>query len=100
MIGYFSSYELPKGISIRGLPASVGIVAGKLIFRDSKTTSTGGEAFILLVDEFSPDDRHLTEVCAGFVGTRGGMTSHLAVISRYLRKPAVVGCGGDLIGRD
>jgi len=99
MIGYFSSYELPKGISMRGMPASAGIVEGQLIFRDSETISIGGDAAILLVNDYLPDDRHLMDHCVGAIGTRGGMLSHLARISRYIGISAVVGCGGDLIER-
>jgi phosphohistidine swiveling domain-containing protein len=101
-IGYLSSYELSSSdrMTIDGIAASHGIVHGKLIFRDSKTIWVGHQPLILLVpDSLSPEDISFFRRCEGGIGIRGGQTSHLAVVSRGLNKPAVVGCGGEFDAR-
>jgi pyruvate,orthophosphate dikinase len=77
-----------------GLPASPGAATGKVIFDTDEAQRLGaaGEAVILVREETTPEDIHGMITSKGVLTTRGGMTSHAAVVARGMGKPAVVGC--------
>ncbi|HEY3130364.1 MAG TPA: pyruvate, phosphate dikinase [Acidobacteriota bacterium] len=78
----------------RGLPASPGAAVGRIVFSadDAVLLAKEGESVILLRTETTPDDIHGMEAAAGIVTTRGGMTSHAAVVARGMGRCCVVGC--------
>jgi pyruvate,orthophosphate dikinase len=77
-----------------GLPASPGAATGKVIFDTDEAHQLGtqGERVILVRDETTPEDIHGMIAARGVLTSRGGMTSHAAVVARGMGKPAVVGC--------
>ena len=77
-----------------GLPASPGAATGKVIFDtdEAHRLGTQGESVILVRDETTPEDIHGMIAAKGVLTSRGGMTSHAAVVARGMGKPAVVGC--------
>jgi pyruvate,orthophosphate dikinase len=78
----------------KGLPASPGTATGKVIF-DADTAEKAaakGEKVILTRLETSPDDIHGLIASQGILTSRGGMTSHAAVVARGMGKPCVCGC--------
>jgi pyruvate, orthophosphate dikinase len=78
-----------------GLPASPGAASGEIVFssEDAETAKAAGKAVILVRVETSPDDIHGMHVAEGILTTRGGMTSHAAVVARGMGKPCVSGAG-------
>ena len=78
----------------KGLPASPGAASGKIVFSADEAESLGnaGEKVILVRTETTPDDIHGILAAQGILTSRGGMTSHAAVVSRHMGKPAVCGC--------
>jgi pyruvate, orthophosphate dikinase len=77
----------------RGLAASPGAAVGKLVF-DPDTAeqwANQGESVILARRETSPEDFHGMARAAGILTSRGGMTSHAAVVARQMGKPCVAG---------
>ncbi|HOK57147.1 MAG TPA: pyruvate, phosphate dikinase [bacterium] len=78
----------------KGLPASPGAASGKIVFTADKAEEIGKtEPVILVREETSPDDIHGMATAKGILTSRGGMTSHAAVVARGMGKPCVVGCG-------
>ncbi|HHY39858.1 MAG TPA: pyruvate, phosphate dikinase [Syntrophaceticus sp.] len=77
-----------------GLPASPGAASGKAIFDANEAERLGneGEKVILVRLETTPDDIHGVVVAQGVLTSRGGMTSHAAVVARGMGKPCVCGC--------
>jgi pyruvate,orthophosphate dikinase len=77
-----------------GLPASPGAATGKVIFDTDEAHRLGanGENIILVREETTPEDIHGMIAARGLLTSRGGMTSHAAVVARGMGKPAVVGC--------
>ena len=77
-----------------GLPASPGAATGKVIFDTDEAHALGeiGESVILVREETTPEDIHGMIAAKGVLTSRGGMTSHAAVVARGMGKPAVVGC--------
>ncbi|MGJ8454297.1 pyruvate, phosphate dikinase [Pseudothermotoga sp. U03pept] len=77
----------------KGLPASPGAATGKVIFYAAKAEEMGrnGEQVILVRPETSPEDVGGMAFAQGILTSRGGMTSHAAVVARGMGKPAVVG---------
>ena len=77
-----------------GLPASPGAGAGMLVFSadEAEEWAREGKPVILSRPETSPDDIHGLFASNGVVTSRGGMTSHAAVVARGMGKPAVCGC--------
>ncbi|MGD9649526.1 MAG: pyruvate, phosphate dikinase, partial [Dongiaceae bacterium] len=77
----------------KGLPAAPGAATGQLVFNADTAESLGqkGTAVILARAETSPEDIHGMHAAKGILTTRGGMTSHAAVVARGMGKPAVVG---------
>ncbi len=78
----------------KGLNASPGAAVGKVVFDSEQAKEMGGkkEKVILVRPETSPDDVGGIIASQGVLTSRGGMTSHAAVVTRGMGKPAVVGC--------
>ncbi|MDK2793787.1 MAG: pyruvate, orthophosphate dikinase [Caldanaerobacter sp.] len=79
----------------KGLPASPGAASGKVYFTadEAVAAAKSGEKVILVRTETSPDDIEGMASAEGILTTRGGMTSHAAVVARGMGTPCVVGCG-------
>ena len=77
-----------------GLPASPGAAVGKVVFDADIAEEKGsaGEKVILVRSETTPDDIHGIVAAQGVLTSRGGMTSHAAVVARGMGKPCVSGC--------
>jgi len=77
-----------------GLPASPGAASGKIVFDADIAERLGqiGEKVVLVRTETTPDDIHGVLAAQGILTSRGGMTSHAAVVARHMGKPAVCGC--------
>ncbi len=84
-----------KNVITRGLPASPGAAAGRVVFTADQAVhlQNEGEKVILCRQETSPEDIHGMHVSEGIVTSRGGMTSHAAVVARGMGKPCVAGAG-------
>jgi len=78
----------------KGLPASPGAGSGHVVFDPDEAEELGnqGQKVILVRTETTPDDIHGIVVAQGVLTSRGGMTSHAAVVARGMGKPAVCGC--------
>ena len=78
-----------------GLPASPGSASGEIVFSadEAETLRQAGRKSLLVRVETSPEDIHGMHAAEGIVTTRGGMTSHAAVVARGMGKPCVVGAG-------
>ena len=79
----------------RGLPASPGAASGKVVFSadEAESLAARGEAVILVRIETSPEDIHGMHAAKGVLTTRGGMTSHAAVVARGMGRACVAGAG-------
>ncbi|MEQ8507452.1 MAG: pyruvate, phosphate dikinase [Rhodospirillaceae bacterium] len=84
-----------RTILSRGLPASPGAASGKIVFtaEDAEDWVQKGEKVILVRRETSPEDIGGMHVAEGILTTRGGMTSHAAVVARGMGTPCVSGAG-------
>jgi pyruvate,orthophosphate dikinase len=80
----------------KGLPASPGAACGIVVFSadEAESRAAKGEAVILVRIETSPEDIHGMHAAKGILTTRGGMTSHAAVVARGMGRPCVSGAGG------
>lgn len=78
-----------------GLPASPGAASGRVVFTANEAVQFAeeGEAIILVRHETNPDDFHGMVAAQAIVTTRGGMTSHAAVVARGMGKCCVIGAG-------
>lgn len=78
-----------------GLPASPGAESGRVVFDPAEAVARGnaGEPVILVRRETSPDDFEAMVAARGILTTRGGMTSHAAVVARGMGKCCIVGAG-------
>ncbi len=78
-----------------GLPASPGAAAGEIVFNsdEAENARKAGRKVILVRVETSPEDIHGMHAAEGILTTRGGMTSHAAVVARGMGKPCVSGAG-------
>jgi pyruvate,orthophosphate dikinase len=78
-----------------GLPASPGAASGEIVFssEDTELLKSQGRKVILVRIETSPEDIHGMHAAEGILTTRGGMTSHAAVVARGMGKPCVSGAG-------
>lgn len=78
----------------KGLPASPGAASGRIVFsaEEAERLGNAGEKVILVRTETTPDDIRGILAAQGILTSRGGMTSHAAVVSRHMGKPAVCGC--------
>ena len=84
-----------KDVIAVGLPASPGAATGKVVFsaEDAEKLAEKKEKVILVRKETSPEDIGGMHVAKGILTTRGGMTSHAAVVERGMGKCCVAGCG-------
>jgi len=84
-----------KTVLARGLPASPGAAAGAVVFsaNEAEARAAKGEAVILVRIETSPEDIHGMHAAKGILTTRGGMTSHAAVVARGMGRACVAGAG-------
>uniref|UniRef100_A0A7V3YHE9 Pyruvate, phosphate dikinase n=1 Tax=Candidatus Caldatribacterium californiense TaxID=1454726 RepID=A0A7V3YHE9_9BACT len=84
----------PLKVLAKGLPASPGAASGKVVFDADEAEKLGnaGEKVILVRPETTPDDIHGVVAAQGVLTSRGGMTSHAAVVARGMGKPCVAGC--------
>ncbi|HEY0483004.1 MAG TPA: pyruvate, phosphate dikinase, partial [Kofleriaceae bacterium] len=78
----------------KGLPASPGAAIGKVVFtaNAAKDWAERGETVILVRTDTSPEDIHGMKAAAGILTSRGGMTSHAAVVARGMGKCCVTSC--------
>jgi pyruvate,orthophosphate dikinase len=78
-----------------GLPASPGAAAGEIVFSadEAELLKSQNRKVILVRVETSPEDIHGMHAAEGILTTRGGMTSHAAVVARGMGKPCVSGAG-------
>ena len=79
----------------KGLPASPGAAAGKIVFfaEDAESWAEKRKRVILVRIETSPEDLRGMNVAQGILTARGGMTSHAAVVARGMGKCCVSGAG-------
>jgi pyruvate,orthophosphate dikinase len=84
-----------RDVIARGLPASPGAASGKIVFKADRAEqmAQAGEKVILCRIETSPEDIHGMHAAQGIMTTRGGMTSHAAVVARGMGRPCVSGAG-------
>jgi pyruvate,orthophosphate dikinase len=88
--------KAPRQMLARGLPASPGAASGKIVFsaEDAEAAVKDKKDKVILVRiETSPEDIGGMHVSQGILTTRGGMTSHAAVVARGMGTPCVAGCG-------
>ncbi|HXL67759.1 MAG TPA: pyruvate, phosphate dikinase [Xanthobacteraceae bacterium] len=78
-----------------GLPASPGAASGEIVFSadEAESLKAQGKKVILVRVETSPEDIHGMHAAEAILTTRGGMTSHAAVVARGMGKPCVSGAG-------
>lgn len=78
----------------KGLPASPGAASGIVVFDadDAERLAKNGQKVLLVRTETTPDDIHGIVAAQGILTSRGGMTSHAAVVARGMGKPCVCGC--------
>lgn len=88
--------KAPRDVVAKGLPASPGAASGKVVFTadEAEAMASKGEDVILVRVETSPEDIHGMYAARGILTTRGGMTSHAAVVARGMGRPCVAGAGG------
>jgi pyruvate,orthophosphate dikinase len=84
-----------RKVIAKGLPASPGAASGEVVFSadDAEAKSNAGDKVILVRTETSPEDIHGMHAAEGILTTRGGMTSHAAVVARGMGRPCVSGAG-------
>src|SRR3954451_7178718 len=84
-----------RNVIATGLPASPGAASGEIVFSSDEATrlKADGKKVILVRVETSPEDIHGMHAAEGILTTRGGMTSHAAVVARGMGKPCVSGAG-------
>jgi len=85
--------DAPRHVVARGLPASPGAAAGKVVFSSERAEDLAakGEAVILVRPETSPEDIHGMHAARAILTSRGGMTSHAAVVARGMGRPCITG---------
>ena len=78
-----------------GLPASPGAASGAVVFSadEAEKAKADGRKVILVRMETSPEDIHGMHAAEGILTSRGGMTSHAAVVARGMGRPCVSGAG-------
>ncbi len=87
--------DADKVLVAAGLPASPGAASGEIVFSsdEAEALKAQGREVILVRIETSPEDIHGMHAAAGILTTRGGMTSHAAVVARGMGRPCVSGAG-------
>jgi len=78
----------------KGLPASPGAATGQVVFvpKEAEEWKAAGKKVILVRPETTPEDIAGMIAAEGVLTSRGGMTSHAAIVARGIGKPAIVGC--------
>ena len=78
----------------KGLPASPGAATGKIVFDANRAEQLAslGEKVLLIRPETTPEDIHGILAAQGIITSRGGMTSHAAVVARGIGKACICGC--------
>jgi pyruvate,orthophosphate dikinase len=91
-----------RTILASGLPASPGAAFGEIVFdaAEAEALASSGKKVILVRIETSPDDIGGMHAAEGILTTRGGMTSHAAVVARGMGKPCVCGAGAIRVDLD
>jgi pyruvate,orthophosphate dikinase len=84
-----------RPVFAKGLPASPGAASGEIVLTsdEAETAKAAGKRVILVRVETSPEDIHGMHAAEGILTSRGGMTSHAAVVARGMGKPCVSGAG-------
>ncbi len=84
-----------RNVISKALPASPGAASGTVVFTadEAEEKAKAGQAVILCRQETSPEDIHGMHAAAGILTSRGGMTSHAAVVARGMGKCCVAGAG-------
>ena len=84
-----------RKIIATGLPASPGAASGEIVFSsdEAEALKAKDRKVILVRVETSPEDIHGMHAAEGILTTRGGMTSHAAVVARGMGKPCISGAG-------
>ncbi|MEZ5849968.1 MAG: pyruvate, phosphate dikinase [Hyphomicrobiaceae bacterium] len=92
--------DAEKNIVASGLPASPGAATGQIVFNsdEAEAAKAEGRNVVLVRVETSPEDIHGMHAAVGILTTRGGMTSHAAVVARGMGRPCV--CGATTIRID
>ncbi len=87
--------EARRDVVAVGLPASPGAASGEIVFdsEEAEALASKGRKVILVRVETSPEDIAGMHAAQGILTTRGGMTSHAAVVARGMGKPCVSGVG-------
>ncbi len=88
-----------KTVIAKGLPASPGAACGEIVFNadEAETLSDSGHKVILVRAETSPEDINGMNAAQGILTSRGGMTSHAAVVARGMGKCCVAGCAAIIV---
>ena len=86
--------KFEKRILAKGLPASPGAATGQVVFDadEAETLGNDGKKVILVRPETTPDDIHGIVASQAILTSRGGMTSHAAVVARGMGKACICGC--------
>jgi pyruvate,orthophosphate dikinase len=86
--------DAPKKVIAKGLDASPGAACGRVVFHsdEAQELAERGEAVLLVRADTSPEDIQGMTVSQGILTSRGGQTSHAAVVARGMGKPCIVGC--------
>jgi len=86
--------KFEKIILAKGLPASPGAATGQVVFDadEAETLGNDGKKVILVRPETTPDDIHGIVASQAILTSRGGMTSHAAVVARGMGKACICGC--------
>ena len=87
--------DADRDVIARGLPASPGAASGRIVFTAdaAEQAAANGDAVILVRSETSPEDIHGMHAARGILTSRGGMTSHAAVVARGMGRACVSGAG-------
>jgi len=91
--------KAPKKFLTKGLPGSPGAASGIFVLsaEEAIKEASKGKDVILVREETSPDDIHGMHAAQGILTSRGGMTSHAAVVCRGMGRPCICGAGDVVI---
>ena len=87
-------HSFARNVLTKGLPASPGAATGQVVFdaNEAEQLAKEGKKVILVRAETTPDDIHGMVASQAIVTSRGGMTSHAAVVARGMGKACICGC--------
>ncbi len=87
--------DAPREVIATGLPASPGAASGEIVFSSDEAAAMrqAGKDVVLVRVETSPEDINGMHSAVAILTTRGGMTSHAAVVARGMGRPCVSGAG-------